>query len=765
MSEISELEVRLAESQKKLKEVQFEINAIQMELINLKGGVQPSSGSPYRNLRPQGQTSMPPQGQPGVPPQGQPGMPPQGQPGMPSQGRPGMPPQGQQGMPPRPGQPGAQGEPGSQAHPGMQAQPGTQAQGMPPRQGQPQQGYWAQGNPHRQGAQPAPKKSGNAESVVGIKVMGIVASVLIFISFILFAMIFVPVLPDPVKMAMMFIISGIMALVGLVVWFKQKESVLFLSIGACGIGAIYISLFVSNIYFHIIGQIPLYILLIIWAAGVLYLSKFKKLLFEIIGLSGIIISVFFGAIECSYTDDSMLLGVLSIYFIVGVLAFMLLRLKDNVSLIITNISALLGAFVLVIIAGGMHEDAIFTSAIMGIFSIGIIILNVMMINEENYQYLPFICLLHTINMYVAVASIIRDPDSNAIITLLISVIIYVSVEAYYRLTLRNSLISATAKGAGLVAWEILLLLVASLCIINLDTFNEYIGLTILVIPLLVYGYLVDSRQAKISAIVLYGCRVLTWDDINYPIALFFVIAVFALFLMFLYKWAGQYHIAFKLVPYCFFMVGLHMCVLLMGEELEWNFEILMPLLMLVAGVINFLSVKTPFKENVLTKEEELPVTIVSYVINACLMLEATILMFAIEDDVMHVMVVLMAILLFVINSYNLLKDRQAYKSIYVGIKFTILLICILASFGAPNYVLSIAVFALSVGFIMLGFKLQIKSLRIYGLVTTMIFAIKLIMFDIAYDNILGNALSFFLSGLMCFGISALYSVAEKKMSQ
>ena len=47
----------------------------------------------------------------------------------------------------------------------------------------------------------------------------------------------------------------------------------------------------------------------------------------------------------------------------------------------------------------------------------------------------------------------------------------------------------------------------------------------------------------------------------------------------------------------------------------------------------------------------------------------------------------------------------------------------------------------------------------------MIFAIKLIMFDIAYDNILGNALSFFLSGLMCFGISALYSVAEKKMSQ
>ena len=748
MSEISELEVRLAESQKKLKEVQFEINAIQMELINLKGGgpvtaQQPPEGamSPYRNLRPEG----------GVPSQGQPVM----RPGV--QTPQGMPPQGMppQGMPPGSG-------PGIAPRVG---QPGVQAQGMPPRQGQSQQGYLAQGTPYRPGTKPVPKKSGNAESVVGIKVMGIVASVLIFISFILFAMIFVPVLPDPIKMAMMFIISGIMALVGLVVWFKQKDSILFLSIGACGIGAIYISLFVSNIYFHIVGKIPLYILLIIWAAGVLYLSKFKKLLFEIIGLAGIVISVLFGAIECANTDDSMLLGVLAIYFIVGVLAFMLLRLKDNVSLIISNISALLGAFILVIVAGSMDGNAMFTSAVMGIFCIGLIILNVMMFDDKNYQYLPFLCLVYTINLYVALTDIVQDRYSNSIITLLVSVIIYVAVEAYYRLTLKNSMITGKAKGAGLVSWELCLLIVSALCILDLNTFNEYIGLTILVIPLAVYGYLADSRQAKISALVLYGCRVLTWDNINYPLALFFVIAVFALFLVLLYKYEGQYHVAYKLVPYCLFMVGLHMCVLLIGEELDWDYEIVAPLLMLVAGVINFLAVKTPFKENVLTKENELSVRITSYVINAILMLEATILMFSVDDDIMHVMVVLMAILLFIINSYNLLKERETYKSIYVGIKFTILLICILASFGAPNYVLSIAVFALSVGFIMLGFKLQIKSLRIYGLVTTMIFAIKLIMFDIAYDNILGNALSFFLSGLMCFGISALYSVAEKKMSQ
>ena len=47
----------------------------------------------------------------------------------------------------------------------------------------------------------------------------------------------------------------------------------------------------------------------------------------------------------------------------------------------------------------------------------------------------------------------------------------------------------------------------------------------------------------------------------------------------------------------------------------------------------------------------------------------------------------------------------------------------------------------------------------------MIFAVKLVMVDIKYDNVLGNALSFFISGLICFGISALYSIADKKLAR
>ena len=200
------------------------------------------------------------------------------------------------------------------------------------------------------------------------------------------------------------------------------------------------------------------------------------------------------------------------------------------------------------------------------------------------------------------------------------------------------------------------------------------------------------------------------------------------------------------------------------SENDWDPEVTCTILLMVNGGLNFAAVKTPFGRNWLTEDEEKSVTITSYVINAFLMFVSLLMMNDSDYAVTHVLIVLVAILLFTINSFTLLKSENVPKVIYVGLKFTILLICILASFDAVNYVISISVFIMAILLILLGFKLKLKSLRVYGLVTTMIFAVKLVMIDITYDNVLGNALSFFISGLICFGISALYSIADKKLA-
>ena len=137
-------------------------------------------------------------------------------------------------------------------------------QGSPYRQNmeqsrpQPQPGYWARpenqrrnqshsftsgnGSAYRPNAdlsRPAPVKPKldiSAESFLGKNIMGIAASILIFISFILFATLVIPALTDGIKLILMLAVSIGITAVGLIKWFPKKESIFFLSLGACGVG-------------------------------------------------------------------------------------------------------------------------------------------------------------------------------------------------------------------------------------------------------------------------------------------------------------------------------------------------------------------------------------------------------------------------------------------------------------------------------------------------------------------------------------------------
>ena len=63
---------------------------------------------------------------------------------------------------------------------------------------------------------------------------------------------------------------------------------------------------------------------------------------------------------------------------------------------------------------------------------------------------------------------------------------------------------------------------------------------------------------------------------------------------------------------------------------------------------------------------------------------------------------------------------------------------------------------------MTGFGIRVKSLRIYGLVLSMVSVFKLLLIDIAYGGLLQLAAVFFVSGLLCFAISMIYNMIDKK---
>ena len=127
-------------------------------------------------------------------------------------------------------------------------------------------------NPAMMYQRQAPKKT-DVEKTIGKSLMGIFASILIFVSLILFATLVVPYLTDAIKMILMFGVSFAFAIIGNLLLIKNPKNKWFLSLAGCGVGAVYLSLFISRLYFNAITDFVLYGCILVWAILVSILSK------------------------------------------------------------------------------------------------------------------------------------------------------------------------------------------------------------------------------------------------------------------------------------------------------------------------------------------------------------------------------------------------------------------------------------------------------------------------------------------------------------
>ena len=159
------------------------------------------------------------------------------------------------------------------------------------------------------------------EKLFGKNLMGIFASVLIFISLVIFATLILPHLTDTLKMLAMYIASIAVLTAGLVLCRKNKENLFYIAILGCGAVSLYLSLLLSNLYFKVIGDLTLYGLILLWAVFVRFLTKIKNLVFNIIGQAGIFIASVLGTILCVHDEDVQKFFVLSIFYFISTVVF------------------------------------------------------------------------------------------------------------------------------------------------------------------------------------------------------------------------------------------------------------------------------------------------------------------------------------------------------------------------------------------------------------------------------------------------------------
>ncbi len=595
----------------------------------------------------------------------------------------------------------------------------------------------------------------NTESFVGKHLMAVMASVLIFISLILLAKVITPMLTDGIKIFLMFALSFAFAGFGLYQYYQKKEQPFYLVLGTCGIGAIYVSLFVTAIYFQALSEVPLFVLLLIWAVAVLKLSVFKPVLFQAIGNAGIVISVFFGVLQCVGEHDETKFLILTVYFLAGAVIYLIANRKDKIAL--CTEAGIQTISVFMILFGTVEIDQTSVSFLMIgfiVLMIGILIFGIPDGKKKYGTVSGIFGILYTLllsfgimQLYQVESGEWKATEVRTIMILCTAVFTYILLEYKKR----------AQQVAGLL-WEVLCAVQVILCCADLRDYNEILGTALPGILWIGYGIYSGRLFPKILGL----CTVpfLFHDDMSLQLALFYTVILCAVCLAGMYLRKDQYNVWLKSAVCVILYFALHTID-------EWELAGVGDLTLDVIQMFVLIGLciaaeKTKFFYHFATGKEEKTFQFTIRIIHALLMMEILGVVTDYENKgILLFLSMLMAVALFASNVAAQMK-KKIYQ-VYIGVKFTILMITFMSVFDAENYIFSIGLLAFAIVCVFAGFQWKAKGLRIYGLLLSMICVVKLILFDIKYEDTLWMAISFLVCGMLCFGISRLYYAAERKL--
>jgi hypothetical protein len=532
---------------------------------------------------------------------------------------------------------------------------------------------------------------------------------------------------------------------------KDSDNKFYMSLLGCGTGAIYISLLVTNMYFKAISDIGLYILVLIWATGVCVLSRWQDTVFQIIGLVGISISNLLGCAYCIEKESiSMYTAVVIFYLIASIVFYITHYNKELTKNNINHISNIVNISWLCIfgneILSGNSKYVLIPLAVVCIVNLVLIFRSTVYESDRSFG---FTMLGYSILICYIFYLIVNEPILVGLFMLIfgLALIVIVSFKKF-EVTLGQNIAYITASGIAIIG-----------AIINENEISYgFVGL--LVFTLVIYGFVREIESLKYVAMIVFLFHSFAIGE-YYVFHYMYIIAYIAVTLVLMYIKKEQYRKDFKTIVHVISVVALWIPGISMIRQ---GFSNSYDGYVVIYGIVSLFNIgllKSPFSKNLETGEKE-EITIFNVINLIAMMIGLVFINFDLSLG-MHFLIIIFALITYMVNVVEILDDeKNMYGGIYVGLKFLILLCVILASFDAPNYVVSIGCFILAIISIVCGFKWNYKFLRIFGLIISMISTLKLIMVDITYDNTIGHAASFFIAGILCFAISMIYNYIDKK---
>ncbi|MBQ4521708.1 MAG: DUF2339 domain-containing protein [Lachnospiraceae bacterium] len=628
-------------------------------------------------------------------------------------------------------------------------------------------------------------KKENLETTIGKNVIGIMASILFFIAFIVFGTFIYQNLGDMGKSILLFAGSFLITGIGLLLQKKLKNS-FSLSVIGCGMGCFYITLIINTVYFEFLSELGLYSLLLVWLLGMSRLSKkYDSLLLCVIGQCGLYLSILLGITNRTISD--FLWFSFFVFFLVADIFYLRIcsvekqRNLHTFSTIATIVSCGLIA---------TRNNQLFLTYTKEGTNIGFVLIYfIIMLVLATYSlyhfhktakesmktsksFISFLASLYFFSVLIIYGQttemIQLGLDAKPLLINMIHLFFYTGAIVYLILLVEKFTLRKFTNFISILNLSFVVILLVT-CFQSLQ-WDDYSLLLLLALSLLFYGFYKGTKcYQSLGFLVLF---IHFWTGSG-SFLLHFCLTMAAFFFIFWLqkKYLESYSGTTKAVLYFLFLIYCFQPASYLNSYLRANDYVSLSTAMLYVLLLTpfqLFFIKSDFIKNYkdLTRTEKHMELFVRGGNILLLFMGANCLYDSLPLWAYLFIVIATSVLCFLgVRPFMERHAQKLWAGFWIGIKITLYLSAVFYSTPVSNRILfSILLLCIAIAAILSGFKFKYKSLRVYGLGLTMMSVVKLILFDVDYSSTLGTVTALIICGVLCFIINFIYNMLSKHIA-
>ena len=603
------------------------------------------------------------------------------------------------------------------------------------------------------------------ESKLGKKIMSILASILIFVSLVLFGKLIQPRLTPEVRTILMYVVC--LALSGVGLWRMSKPEsrykILFTAVAGCGVGGLYISGLVARFVLDTFTDMSLLISDAIWIVAVLTLVKYKQGIFTYICYAGIFIAT---CLACFNWNTNIMGLVVYVTSVSALFAISYSRnYKEDWWLLIQH------PLVCIIMAAAYH----FSDCLPNLCIVYALILLPLIAQLRYYK-------LDKENFALAIVSICASFVAMLSVAMFMDADVYIEGTRNCLLVWPNTLLALTAAGMAVVMLKhretekkLFFYLpfgiaLGVIYVFDISTiYSNYIGNALLFAITLILGVRWKNAILRyVGYVFMFAYIVFQPSELGFwSVAVVFLCAWGSMV-----AWLRNNYVMIEkfILTALFFVLFADMCV-----EIPMDSSVFYLIVGAACFVINQPFYYTDRNTGYLEEKSRLAgyvVTEFAVALGLGFISAAHSPMMFIKpllgtETLALIVIVLITLALACLNVKSLYakygEENEKLLSIYVCAKFTLLILCILCRADAISFVISLVGIVAAIVFIVVGFYKRLKGCRLYGLVLCLVCIAKLLLFDVEYDSSVMRPIGYLTAGLLCYLISWIYTKLESRI--